>query len=76
MSLNVVAPEVFTPTEDEVPPALVVRLVSAVPPPIRPPNTVAPLSLTASVTPPFTVSAKATFTPLTVVFTPSVTASP
>ena len=77
-SLKVVAPVVITPTDDDVPGASVVRLVSAVVPPTIPPKFDAPAVLTTSVWAPFTVLASVTFPEpvlVRVVPVPRVTAS-
>ena len=58
-----------------VPPALVVRVVSALVPPTAPVKIVVPLSFTVKANSPFTVLAKVLPTPVSVALAPRVTAS-
>ena len=77
-SLNVVAPVVLTPTEDEVPNTSVVKLVSGVMLPTSALKFVGPVVFTASVCAPLTVPLKLIAAPpvlARVVPAPSVTAS-
>ncbi|CAM8632935.1 hypothetical protein MCEGEM3_01996 [Oxalobacteraceae bacterium] len=55
---------------------LTATLLNAVVPPTAPVNVVAPVSVIVSVRAPLMVSVKLMLSPLRVVFTPSVTASP